>query len=102
MPILPPYITPDNEPVFKTPSKKIELYSKTLETHGFDPVPQYVAVEQPQDGYFRLIYGRSPVHSFTRTTNNALLTNLFKENEVWINAKQAKALGVKSGDMPPS
>ena len=93
-----PYITPDNEPVFKTPSKKIELYSKTLEAHGFDPVPQYVAVEQPQDGYFRLIYGRSPVHSFTRTTNNALLTNLFKENEVWINAKKAKALGVKSGD----
>jgi thiosulfate reductase/polysulfide reductase chain A len=93
-----PYITPDNEPVFKTPSGKIELYSKTLEKYGFDPIPQYVAVEQPQDGYFRLIYGRSPVHSFTRTTNNALLNDLFKENEVWINAKKAKALGLKSGD----
>ena len=93
-----PYITPENEPVFKTPSGKIELYSKTLEQHGFDPVPQYVAIEQPPDGYFRLLYGRSPVHSFTRTTNNALLINLFKENEVWINAKKAKALGVKSGD----
>ncbi|MFZ0052436.1 MAG: molybdopterin-dependent oxidoreductase [Desulfobaccales bacterium] len=93
-----PYITPDNEPVFKTPSKKIELYSKTLADHGFDPVPQYVAVEQPQDGYFRLIYGRSPAHSFARTTNNVLLTNLFKENEVWINAKKARALGLKSGD----
>ncbi len=93
-----PYITPDNEPVFKTPSKKIELYCKTLADHGFDPVPQYVAIEQPQDGYFRLLYGRSPVHTFSRTTNNALLTNLFKENEVWINAKKAKALGVKSGD----
>jgi thiosulfate reductase/polysulfide reductase chain A len=38
------------------------------------------------------------VHSFTRTTNNARLTDLFKENEVWINANKAKALGVKSGD----
>lgn len=93
-----PYITPDNQPVFKTPSGKIELYSKTLEKYGLDPIPQYVAVEQPQDGYFRLLYGRSPVHSFTRTTNNALLNDLFKENEVWINAKKAKALGVKSGD----
>jgi thiosulfate reductase/polysulfide reductase chain A len=93
-----PYITPDNEPVFKTPSKKIELYSTALAEHGFDPVPQYAPIEQPQDGYFRLLYGRSPVHSFTRTTNNARLTDLFKENEVWINANKAKALGVKSGD----
>jgi thiosulfate reductase/polysulfide reductase chain A len=93
-----PYITPDNEPVFKTPSRKIELYSQELADHGFDPVPQYTPVEQPQDGYFRLLYGRSPVHTFSKTVNNALLTDLYKENEVWINAKRAKALGVKSGD----
>jgi thiosulfate reductase/polysulfide reductase chain A len=93
-----PYITADNQPVFKTPSGKIELYSNTLEAHGFDPIPQYAPLEGPPEGFFRLLYGRSPAHSFTRTTNNALLTDLFQENEVWLNAKKAKALGVKSGD----
>ncbi|MEN6438594.1 MAG: molybdopterin-dependent oxidoreductase [Syntrophobacter sp.] len=92
-----PYITAENQPVFKTPSGKIELYSKRLEKAGFDPIPKYTPVEQPKEDYFRLIYGRSPVHSFTRTTNNPLLHDLFKENEVWISAKKAKALGVKHG-----
>jgi thiosulfate reductase/polysulfide reductase chain A len=93
-----PYITPDNQPVFRTPSGKIEIYSKELEKFGFDPIPKYTPVEQPGDGYSRLIYGRSPVHSFTRTTNNPLLHELFKENEVWINTRKAKAAGIKNGE----
>lgn len=92
-----PYITTENQPIFKTPSKKIEIYSKQLEKAGLDPLPKYTAHEQPEDGFFRLIYGRSPVHSFTRTTNNPLLTQLCPENEIWINAKRAGSLGVKHG-----
>lgn len=93
-----PYITAENQPVFKTPSGKIEIYSKRLEQAGFDPIPKYTPVEQPRDDYFRLLYGRSPVHSFTRSVNNPLLHDLYKENEVWINTKKAKALGVKNGE----
>lgn len=59
-----PYITSDNQPKFKTPSGKIELYSKELKEKGFDPVPKYTKHKQPPEGWFRLIYGRAPVHTF--------------------------------------
>ncbi len=90
------YITSQNQPEFRTPSGKIELYSKELEKHGFDPIPKHTPVQQPE-GYFRLLYGRSPVHSFSRSTNNPLLTQLYGENEVWINARKAEAMGIENG-----
>lgn len=92
-----PYITAENQPLFRTRSGKIELYSHELEKHDFDPVPKYTPVQEPEQGYFRLLYGRSPAHSFSRSTNNPLLTQIDGENEVWINAGKAKALGVKNG-----
>jgi thiosulfate reductase/polysulfide reductase chain A len=93
-----PYITDENQPVFKTPSGKIELYSEELEEYGFDPLPEYTKVEAPPDGYMRLLYGRSPVHTFSRTTNNQLLWELKRENEVWINTEMARNLGIKQGE----
>ncbi|MDX9714678.1 MAG: molybdopterin-dependent oxidoreductase [Dissulfurispiraceae bacterium] len=93
-----PYITAQNQPKFNTPSDKIELYSKQLKEHGFDPVPKYTAHEEPQPGYFRLVFGRSPLHSFSRTVNNFMLNDLIPENELWINTKQALKLGLKKGD----
>ncbi len=93
-----PYITPLNPPQFTTPSGKIELYSTELAEHGFDPVPRYISHPRPGEGQFRLIYGRNAVHTFSRSTNNANLDELFGENEVWVNAGKAKALGIKSGD----
>jgi len=36
---------------FRTPSGKVELYSLTLESLGFDPLPNYV--ELPQTPYSR-------------------------------------------------
>jgi len=91
------YITPENQPVFKTPSKKIELYSAQLAAKGFDPIPKYTPPEQPPEGHFRLVYGRSPVLSFTRSCNNPILTELHKENSIWVNAKKARELGIKDG-----
>jgi thiosulfate reductase/polysulfide reductase chain A len=44
---------------------------------------------------FRLIYGRSPVHTFSRTVNTQWLWELEKENEVWLNTKEAQRLGVQ-------
>jgi len=93
-----PYITSENQPEFSTSSGKIELYSKDLAEKGFDPVPQYTKHESPPDGHFRLLFGRSPLHTFSRTTNNFMLDDLQKENHLWVNAKKGKELGLKNGD----
>jgi thiosulfate reductase/polysulfide reductase chain A len=93
-----PYITAATPPEFGTPSGKIELYSKQLEEKGFDPVPKYTRHPQPPAGHFRLLFGRSPLHTFSRTTNNFMLTDLQKENGLWINTKKGKELGLKDGE----
>jgi thiosulfate reductase/polysulfide reductase chain A len=90
-----PYITADNQPVFKTPSEKIELFSADLEEHNFDPVPKYEPTEEPGKGMYRLLYGRSPVHTFSRTINDQWLWELQKENQVWLNKKEAEQLGLQ-------
>ena len=93
-----PYITELNQPEFATPSGKIELWSKQLKEKGFDPVPRYTRHAQPPEGFFRVLFGRSPLHTFSRTTNNFLLTDLVPENSFWINARKGKELGLKDGD----
>jgi thiosulfate reductase/polysulfide reductase chain A len=93
-----PYITADKQPEFGTPSGKIELYSKQLQDKGFDPVPKYTRHPQPPVGQFRLLFGRSPLHTFSRTTNNFMLTDLQKENYLWINRKKGLELGLKDGE----
>ncbi len=86
------------EPTFETPSKKIEFYSTQLQEKGFDPIPKYTPPDPVPRGTFRLLTGRAPTHSFSRTQTNPLLHDVMSENEVWLNAKEAKRLGVKSGD----
>ena len=93
-----PYITATNQPEFGTPSGKIELYSKQLEEKGFDPVPKYTKHPEPPAGHFRLLFGRAALHTFSRTTNNFMLTDLQKENALWISAKKGKELGLKNGE----
>ncbi len=83
---------------FPTPSGKIEFYSLQLAKAGFDPVPKYKKPEEGPPGYFRLLYGRAPVHSFSRTQTNRILMDMYNENEVWINKFIADRLGLKSGD----
>ncbi len=82
---------------FHTPTGKIQLYSHELELAGFDPIPTYEPVEEPPEGFFRLLYGRHPVHTFAKTQNTPLLSELFAENEVWLNADVAKTLKIKDG-----
>lgn len=93
-----PYINPEKEPIFNTDSGKIELYSNSLKENGFDPVPRYTRHKAAPKGYFRLLSGRSPLHSFGRTANNPLLNELAGENALWINTKKAGELGLKNGD----
>ena len=83
---------------FPTSSGKIELYSSFLEAQGLDPLPEYEPVEDPPEGYFRLLYGRHPVHTFAKTQNTPELYELFPENELWLNADAAADLGIDDGD----
>ncbi len=94
----PLYIEEGLEPEFDTPSGKIELYSSILESYGFDPIPRYTEHEQPPQGYYRMIYGRTPTHTFGRTSNNPILHETMPENEVWINTRIAKLHGIRNGD----
>ncbi len=91
------YFSAENPPVFDTPSGKIELYSSQLEEAGFDPMPRYTAHEEPPEGYYRLIYGRTPSHTFSRTSNNPNLSAIMAENKVWVNPKVAANWQLKDG-----
>ncbi len=88
----------DGPSPFGTPSGKIELYSRTFADAGFDPLPRYEPPKEPPEGYYRLLYGRSPVHTFARTQNNWVLMEMHGGNAVWLNASEARRLGLRSGD----
>jgi len=93
-----PFLAPGEDFHFPTPSGRIELYSETLRFKGYDPVPAFEPVEQPPAGWFRLISGRSPYHSFARTQNIPRLMDKAPENRLWINEAVARAKGLTTGD----
>ncbi len=90
------YITEGENVEFPTESGKIELYSTYFEQSGFDPLPLYTPHEEPPEGFYRLIYGRAPMHTFSRTANNPNLTDIMDENTVWVNPKVAKEWGLNN------
>jgi thiosulfate reductase/polysulfide reductase chain A len=81
---------------FDTPSGKVEFWSDPLAKAGFDPVPKYKQHPQAPEGYFRVITGRAPVHTFSRTQSNPYLHDMMRENEVWVNTVTAERLGLKN------
>jgi thiosulfate reductase/polysulfide reductase chain A len=100
-------LTDDDEPLyfetgaaaeFDTPSGRIEFYSEQLAEAGFDPVPRYTPPPGGPEGSFRLLFGRAPVHTFSRTQTNPLLMQMMDENALWLNDGAAKRLKLKSGD----
>lgn len=91
------YFAPGEDISFNTNTGKIELYSTDMENEGFNPLPVYTPHEEPPEGFYRLIYGRAPMHTFSRTANNPNLTDLMDENTLWVNPKVAKMWGLKSG-----
>jgi thiosulfate reductase/polysulfide reductase chain A len=95
----PVYFEEGVEATFPTPSGKIEFYSTQLRDAGFDPVPRYRRPPQGPPGSFRLLFGRAPVHSFSRTQSNPILHERMPENEVWVNVNVATRHGFKSGDL---
>jgi len=91
------FIAPGAIHTFNTPTGKIELYATAFEKLGFDPLPNYVPHEEPAHGFFRLNYGRAPMHTFSRTTNNPHLHDLMSENTVWVNPQVAQEQGIVAG-----
>ncbi len=92
------YFDPVDQPTFNTATGMIELYSFAFEDEGFDPLPDYTEHPEPPDGYFRLNYGRAPMHTFSRTGNNHFLYDLYPESPVWVNPEVAENLGLRNGD----
>jgi len=87
-------------PEFYTDSGKIELYSPKLAELGFDPIPTFrdEEVEDPPTGYYRMLFGRAPMHTFGRTVNNRLLSQFHDENAVWVNSAVARQWGLADGE----
>jgi thiosulfate reductase/polysulfide reductase chain A len=91
----PLYIEPGSAHQFKTASGKIEFNSAELKASGFASMPVYTPHPQPEAGFYRLIYGRAPMHTFSRTANNRNLVALMPENSVWVNPQVAELWGLK-------
>jgi len=81
-----------------TPSGKIELYIERWADAGLDPLPVFLPPIEGPTGMYRLLYGRSPVHTFARTHNNPLLMEAHGENHVWISTSEAAKLGVRNNE----
>lgn len=81
---------------FPTNSGKIEFYSSQLASLGFDPMPVFTVHDYPEQGFYRLNYGRSPMHTFSRTINNPNLNDLMDENKLWVNPKVARIEGLRN------
>jgi len=83
---------------FNTSSGKMALSIEDFEDEDLDPVPKFIPTPAPPKGYARLIYGRVPVHTFTRTMNNSWLHYEWPENRLWLNDKVAGKMGLKDGE----
>jgi len=96
-PAQPIYFDEGVEPEFPTPSGKIEFVSLQLQEAGFDPVPVYHRPSPGPPGYYRLLYGRAPVHSFSRTHSNRILSDMMSENEIWVHTRTASRHELTNG-----
>ncbi|MBM9536404.1 molybdopterin-containing oxidoreductase family protein [Desulfobulbus alkaliphilus] len=76
----------------------VHFFSDDLDWDGYPPIPTYIPVPRAPEGYYRLLAGRSPLHTFNRTQNNSWLMAENDTNPVWVNDKLAARLGLKDGD----
>ena len=87
------------EPSWNTPSGKIELYSTTLASGGFPPVPTWQEPPAPGAGQFYLLTGKVAQSTQFGSQNNQLLHKYSDEPRLWMNAKTARSLGLKDNDL---
>ncbi|CAI6045238.1 molybdopterin-containing oxidoreductase family protein [Cohnella sp. JJ-181] len=82
----------------RTPSGKIELYSRTMERHGLPPMPTYAPL--PDDGDYPFAFIPAPNHNFLNSTfsNNDKHAGMEKAPKLHMNAADAAALGIANGE----
>ena len=85
--------------IYKTLSKKIELFNQRYEDMGIDPMPTYTPPSEGKNKELRMVVGRSAVYTQTSTQNNPLLHEFIPTNTLWIHPDVAKDLGIENGDM---
>ncbi len=84
---------------FKTPSGKIEFVSSLLENAGYPSFPPYESVKPPEEDRFRLVVGRSAIHTHISTQNVPYLNELENENVLWVNTDRANRLKIKNNSL---
>lgn len=86
------------EESLKTPSGKIELYSRALEELGLPGLPTYTPLVKDNDHSFLFI--PAPNHNFLNSTfsNNEKHISLEKTARIHMNLKDAEELGIVDGE----
>jgi len=85
---------------FKTPSRKMELYSSRLKREGQASFPVYAG----GDKKINLSSGELFLTTFSKNVaapqnpNSKWLSEVFHENPLWMNEKTAEGLGMREGD----
>lgn len=89
---------------FKTPSGKVELKSSILEQYGFEPLPKYQPVEDPEIlnekhdyPYVMTTGGRVPFFRHSENRNNKFLRSLWERPTIFINTEDAELLKIQEG-----
>ncbi|MFB3161067.1 molybdopterin oxidoreductase family protein [Neobacillus sp. 179-J 1A1 HS] len=82
----------------RTPSGKIELYSKRMKANGYPPLPTYIPLVIDGEHPYQFI--PAPNHNFLNSTfsNNQKHISLEKAPRLYMNRKDAKASGIEDGD----
>ena len=84
---------------FRTPSKKIEIYSSRLEGLGLNPLPKLSSTPKTSPDYPLILTNYKPL-SFTHSAHRIIqsLRKAYPEPLVEINPETASKLNVKEGD----
>lgn len=91
------HLRPGKDPYGISEDFELLFFNEDLVDNGYPGVPTYIPVEEVPPGYARLVYGRSPLHTFNRSQNNIWLHNAMPTNPIWINDEVAEKLGLKDG-----
>ncbi|MEW6440230.1 MAG: molybdopterin-dependent oxidoreductase [bacterium] len=83
----------------KTPSGMVELLSTRLEEAGVESFAPFRPPAPLGADEFRLLVGRSAVHTHGQTMNNPLLHEILPENALWVHPDRAAPLGLADGDL---
>jgi anaerobic selenocysteine-containing dehydrogenase len=93
---------------FKTPSRKLDFYSKTMKEWQWaeQTIPNYIRshihwsnINRDKNEFALVPTFRLPTLIHTRSGNSKWLTETAHKNPLWVYPKDAKRLGISDGDL---